>query len=144
MTASNPGVEGSAREGAPLCLHLRLRGAPGMGAPRRGSPPLLSFLPEQRLHGEEECPLRLGAGLPAWPRGGTTPRAPRRSRVPRWQRLEAQATRPLHAPSAELRASVRPGWERGHGWGGAAPAGRTAASPTGPGKPGTRRGSRCR
>ncbi|XP_047592819.1 atherin-like [Lutra lutra] len=70
-----------------------------MGAPPWGSPPLLTFLPERRLHGGEACPLRLGVGLPAWPRGGTTPRAPRRSRVPRWPRLEAQAARPLHALS---------------------------------------------
>lgn len=70
-----------------------------MGAPPWGLASASLFPSRAAFARGEACPLRLGVGLPAWPGGGTTPRAPRRSRVPRWPRLEAQAARPLHALS---------------------------------------------
>lgn len=71
-----PGLEANAREGVPLSLQPRPRRPPGMGALRRGSPPLLFPLQSQVCTAREACPLRLGAGLSAAPGGGTTPAAP--------------------------------------------------------------------
>lgn len=68
VTALSPGVEANAREGVPLSLQPRPRGPPGMGALRRGSPPLFPsrarFAPRGRRvrSGEAQgCRPRLGA-----------------------------------------------------------------------------------
>lgn len=113
-----------------------------MGAPRRGSPPLLSFLPRRRLRGEEACPLRWARGCRPGP-GAEPLRAP-----PPRQGFEVAAprdagARPLLAlPLLSSRPRGGPAGSEVTAGAGPLPQEGLTASRSGPGRPGTRRGSR--
>lgn len=130
VTALRPGVEASAGEGGRPFVPSAGPAAAGVGALRRGSPPLL-FAPASevcaarrrvRSGRARDCRPRPHSQAPGRPRPGLRPLAPHGLSLLR------------SGPSAPL------GRKRGHGWGGAAPVGSTASSPTGPGRLGTRGG----
>lgn len=125
VTALRPGVEASAGEGGRPFVPSAGPAAAGVGALRRGSPPLL-FAPASevcaarrrvRSGRARDCRPRPHSQAPGRPRPGLRPLAPHGLSLLR------------SGPSAPL------GRKRGHGWGGAAPVGSTASSPTGPGRP---------
>ncbi|XP_045680688.1 translation initiation factor IF-2-like [Phyllostomus hastatus] len=142
VTAWNHGVEASAGEGAPLSLQPLPRGAPRVGAPPQGSPPLLFPLHCEVCTARRR--VRSGRVLGCRPRLGAERPPPHPPQPGSWRAAPGDSGRwspfPLHAlpllssgPSA-----ARAGRQRGHGWGGAAPAG---GAPSFPGWPPRRPGT---